>query len=57
MTDAYRLAPLNLIANKIMHGELKCRTLQNLDGKTAIDVARLNSQEEVLKLLEKHAFV
>jgi hypothetical protein len=57
MTDAYRLAPLNLIANKIMHGELKCRTLQNLDGKTAIDVARLNSQDEVLKLLEKHAFV
>jgi ankyrin repeat protein len=34
-----------------------CRTVQNLDGKTAIDVAKLNNQEEVLKLLEKHAFV
>jgi hypothetical protein len=33
------------------------RTLQNLDGKTPIDVARLNNQEDVLKLLEKHAFV
>ena len=32
-------------------------TVQNLDGKTAIDVAKLNNQEEVLKLLEKHAFV
>ncbi|RLN40620.1 ankyrin repeat domain-containing protein 2A-like [Panicum miliaceum] len=32
-------------------------TLQNLDGKTPIDVARLNNQEDVLKLLEKHAFV
>lgn len=32
-------------------------TLQNLDGKTPIDVAKLNSQEDVLKLLEKHAFV
>ncbi|CAN6291065.1 unnamed protein product [Urochloa humidicola] len=32
-------------------------TLQNLDGKTPIDVAKLNNQEDVLKLLEKHAFV
>lgn len=40
-----------------MANGMECRTLQNLDGKTAIDVARLNSQEEVLKLLEKHAYV
>jgi hypothetical protein len=32
-------------------------TLQNLDGKTPIEVARLNSQDEVLKLLEKDAFL
>ncbi|XP_066366672.1 ankyrin repeat domain-containing protein 2A-like [Miscanthus floridulus] len=32
-------------------------TLQNLDGKTPIDVAKLNNQDDVLKLLEKHAFV
>ncbi|KAK8951857.1 Ankyrin repeat domain-containing protein 2 [Platanthera zijinensis] len=32
-------------------------TLQNLDGKTPIDVARLNNQDEVLKLLEKDAFL
>ncbi|KAF8398631.1 hypothetical protein HHK36_017562 [Tetracentron sinense] len=32
-------------------------TLQNLDGKTPIDVAKLNNQHEVLKLLEKHAFL
>uniref|UniRef100_A0A7C8Z9H5 STI1/HOP DP domain-containing protein n=1 Tax=Opuntia streptacantha TaxID=393608 RepID=A0A7C8Z9H5_OPUST len=32
-------------------------TLQNLDGKTPIDVARLNNQHEVLKLLEKDAFL
>lgn len=32
-------------------------TLQNLDGKTPIDVAKLNSQEAVLKLLEKDAFL
>ncbi|XP_031381879.1 ankyrin repeat domain-containing protein 2A [Punica granatum] len=32
-------------------------TLQNLDGKTPIDVAKLNSQNEVLKLLEKDAFL
>ncbi|GMH24401.1 hypothetical protein Nepgr_026244 [Nepenthes gracilis] len=32
-------------------------TLQNLDGKTPIDVAKLNNQHEVLKLLEKDAFV
>ncbi|XP_038973334.1 ankyrin repeat domain-containing protein 2A-like isoform X2 [Phoenix dactylifera] len=32
-------------------------TLQNLDGKTPIDVAKLNKQEEVLKLLEKDAFL
>ena len=34
-----------------------CSTLQNLDGKTPIDVARLNNQHEVLKLLEKDAFL
>lgn len=33
------------------------RTLQNLDGKTPIDVAKLNNQHEVLKLLEKDAFL
>lgn len=33
------------------------RTLQNLDGKTPIDVAKLNDQTEVLKLLEKDAFL
>lgn len=32
-------------------------TLQNLDRKTPIDVAKLNSQNEVLKLLEKDAFL
>ncbi|KAK3145462.1 hypothetical protein QOZ80_3BG0253140 [Eleusine coracana subsp. coracana] len=32
-------------------------TLQNLDGKTPLDVAKLNNQDDVLKLLEKHAFV
>ncbi|CAL5004982.1 unnamed protein product [Urochloa decumbens] len=32
-------------------------TLQNMDGKTPIDVAKLNNQDEVLKLLEKDAFL
>ncbi|XP_073065847.1 ankyrin repeat domain-containing protein 2B-like isoform X3 [Primulina eburnea] len=32
-------------------------TLQNLDGKTPIDVAKLNTQDEVLKLLENDAFL
>ncbi|KAH7373803.1 hypothetical protein KP509_17G075600 [Ceratopteris richardii] len=32
-------------------------TVQNLDGKTPIDVAKLNDQAEVLKLLEKDAFL
>jgi hypothetical protein len=32
-------------------------TLQNLDGKTPIDVAKLNNQSKVLKLLEKDAFL
>ncbi|WOL15909.1 hypothetical protein Cni_G24690 [Canna indica] len=32
-------------------------TLQNLDGKTPIDVSKLNNQHEVLKLLEKDAFL
>ncbi|GFS37015.1 ankyrin repeat-containing 2B [Actinidia rufa] len=32
-------------------------TLQNLDGKTPIDVAKLNNQHEVLKLLENDAFL
>nr|XP_043627475.1 ankyrin repeat domain-containing protein 2B-like isoform X2 [Erigeron canadensis] len=32
-------------------------TLQNMDGKTPIDVAKLNNQSEVLKLLEKDAFL
>ncbi|MCO5547725.1 hypothetical protein L7F22_001176 [Adiantum nelumboides] len=32
-------------------------TVQNLDGKTPIDVAKLNDQTEVLKLLEKDAFL
>ncbi|KAL2491036.1 Ankyrin repeat-containing 2B [Abeliophyllum distichum] len=32
-------------------------TLQNLDGKTPIEVAKLNKQQEVLKLLEKDAFL
>ncbi|CAK9315425.1 unnamed protein product, partial [Citrullus colocynthis] len=32
-------------------------TLQNLDGKTPIDVAKLNNQHEVLKLLEKDVFL
>jgi hypothetical protein len=34
-----------------------CRTLTNLDGKTPIDVAKLNNQGEVLKLLEKSGFL
>jgi len=33
------------------------RMLQNLDGKTPIDVAKLKNQDDVLKLLVKHAFV
>ncbi|XP_031125082.1 ankyrin repeat domain-containing protein 2B-like [Ipomoea triloba] len=32
-------------------------TLQNMDGKTPIEVAKLNDQSEVLKLLEKDAFL
>ncbi|CAL9037841.1 unnamed protein product [Musa banksii] len=32
-------------------------TLQNLDKKTPIDVAKLNDQHEVLKLLEKDVFL
>ncbi|MBA0820807.1 hypothetical protein Gohar_019660 [Gossypium harknessii] len=32
-------------------------TLQNMDGKTPIDVAKLNDQHEVVKLLEKDAFL
>ncbi|XP_047308532.1 ankyrin repeat domain-containing protein 2B-like [Impatiens glandulifera] len=32
-------------------------TLQNLDGKTPIDVAKLNNQHEVLSLLEKDVFL
>uniref|UniRef100_A0A175YEP0 Uncharacterized protein n=1 Tax=Daucus carota subsp. sativus TaxID=79200 RepID=A0A175YEP0_DAUCS len=32
-------------------------TLQNMDGKSPIDVAKLNNQQEVLKLLEKDAFL
>lgn len=34
-----------------------CSTLTNMDGKTPLDVAKLNNQEEVLKLLEKDAFL
>jgi ankyrin repeat protein len=36
---------------------LNYSTLQNMDGKTPIDVAKLNNQQEVLKLLEKDAFL
>ncbi|CAH9084755.1 unnamed protein product [Cuscuta epithymum] len=32
-------------------------TLQNMDGKTPIEVAKLNNQQDVLKLLEKDAFL
>ncbi|KAK8613486.1 hypothetical protein V6N13_101248 [Hibiscus sabdariffa] len=32
-------------------------TLQNMDGKTPIDLAKLNSQQEVVKLLEKNDFL
>lgn len=32
-------------------------TLQNLDGKTPIEVAKLNNQDAVVKLLEKDAFL
>ncbi|KAF5813801.1 putative ankyrin repeat-containing domain, STI1 domain-containing protein [Helianthus annuus] len=32
-------------------------TLQNMDGKTPIEVAKLNNQNDVLKLLEKDAFL
>ncbi|KAI3712449.1 hypothetical protein L1987_71006 [Smallanthus sonchifolius] len=32
-------------------------TLQNMDGKTPIDVAKLNNHNDVLKLLEKDAFL
>ncbi|KAI3752757.1 hypothetical protein L2E82_24794 [Cichorium intybus] len=32
-------------------------TLQNMDGKTPIDVAKLNEQIDVLKLLEKDVFL
>lgn len=33
------------------------RTLQNMDQKTPLDVAKLNNQQEVLNLLEKDAFL
>jgi hypothetical protein len=36
---------------------MPCSTLQNMDGKTPIDVAKLNNQDEVLRLLEKDAFL
>lgn len=32
-------------------------TLQNMDGKTPIDVAKLNNQGDVLKLLERDAYL
>ncbi|CAJ2638584.1 unnamed protein product [Trifolium pratense] len=32
-------------------------TLQNMDGKTPIDVAKLNNQDDVLELLEKDVFL
>ncbi|CAA6668064.1 unnamed protein product [Spirodela intermedia] len=32
-------------------------TLQNLDGKTPLEIAKLNDQDEVLKFLEKDAFL
>ncbi|RAL39566.1 hypothetical protein DM860_003099 [Cuscuta australis] len=32
-------------------------TFQNMDGKTPIEVAKLNNQQDVLKLLEKDAFL
>ncbi|XP_058721956.1 ankyrin repeat domain-containing protein 2B-like isoform X2 [Vicia villosa] len=32
-------------------------TLQNMDGKTPIDVAKLNNQDDVLQLLEKDVFL
>ncbi|XP_076887533.1 ankyrin repeat domain-containing protein 2B-like [Bidens hawaiensis] len=32
-------------------------TLQNMDGKTPVDVAKLNNQSDVLKLLEKDAIL
>ncbi|KAL5231265.1 hypothetical protein ABZP36_030041 [Zizania latifolia] len=32
-------------------------TLQNMDGKTPIDVAKLNNQDDVVKALEKDAFL
>lgn len=43
------------VALLLQHGAAV--TLQNLDGKTAIDVAKLNNQNEVVKLLEKDAFL
>jgi ankyrin repeat protein len=33
-----------------------CSTLQNMDGKTPIDIAKLNDQNDVLQLLEKDVF-
>lgn len=43
------------VALLVKHGAAV--TIQNLDGKTPIDVAKLNNQTEVLKLLEKDAFL
>lgn len=31
--------------------------LKNLDGKTPMDVAKLNSKDKVLKVLERDAFL
>ena len=33
------------------------RMLHNLDRRTPIDVAKLNNQDDVFKLLGKHAFI
>lgn len=51
-SSIFRIKAFVLIPFCFMH-----RTLQNLDGKTPIDVAKLNTQQEVLNLLEKDAFL
>ena len=35
-------------------GVLITRNLQNLDGKTPLETARSNNQDEVIQLLESH---
>jgi ankyrin repeat protein len=56
-----RLFTINLVQSRIQWFRFNflngCSTLQNLDGKTPIEVAKLSSQDEVVKLLEQDVFL